>query len=45
MAKHILLARKEATHGIRRIETQVLQNWAIPLSSLAEQKEIVRRVD
>ena len=45
IASNILFATKEATHGTRRIETQVLQNWAIPLPPLAEQKEIVRRVE
>jgi type I restriction enzyme S subunit len=45
IAKNILFATKEATHGTRRIETQVLQNWAIPWPPLEEQEEIVRRVE
>lgn len=44
IAQNILFATKEATHGTRRVETGVLQNWAIPLPPLEEQKEIVKRV-
>ncbi len=45
LAKQMLFAVKEATHGTRRIETPLLKNWAVPLPPLAEQQEIVRRVD
>lgn len=45
VAKNILFSVKEATHGTRRIETPVLKNWAIPIPPLAEQQEIVRRVE
>jgi type I restriction enzyme S subunit len=41
----MLFAVKEATHGTRRIETQVLKNWAIPIPPTEEQHEIVRRVE
>ncbi len=45
VSKDILFFVKEATHGTRRIETPVLRSWAIPIPPLAEQKEIVRRVE
>lgn len=45
IAKNILFSTKEATHGTRKIETSILKNWAIPIPPLAEQQEIVRRVE
>ncbi len=40
----ILFATKESTHGTKRLESDSLQPWPIPLPPLAEQHEIVRRV-
>lgn len=45
ISNKILFAVKEATHGTRRIESAVLKNWAVPIPPLAEQHEIVRRID
>ncbi len=40
----ILFATKESTHGTKRLESESLLYWPIPLPSLAEQHEIVRCV-
>jgi type I restriction enzyme, S subunit len=45
LSAKMLFAVKEATHGTRRLESQVLKNWAIPVPPLDEQHEIVRRVE
>lgn len=45
LSKKILFAVKEATHGTRRIESQVLHNWAVPVPPMNEQKEVVNRVE
>jgi type I restriction enzyme, S subunit len=45
LSAKMLFAVKEATHGTRRLESQVLKNWAIPVPPLEEQREIVRRVE
>lgn len=44
-AWRILFAVKEATHGTLRIESDLLLNWPVPLPSLPEQHEIVRRIE
>jgi type I restriction enzyme S subunit len=44
VSRNILFAVKEATHGTRRIETPTLKSWAIPIPPIAEQQEIVHRV-
>ena len=41
----ILFAVKESTHGTKRLESESLQYWPIPLPPLTEQHEIVRCVD
>lgn len=45
IAQNILFSTKEATHGTKRIETPILQNWAIPIPPLEEQQEIVHQVE
>jgi type I restriction enzyme S subunit len=42
---NVLHAVREATHGTRRLESETLKSWPIPLPPLAEQHEIVRRVE
>jgi type I restriction enzyme S subunit len=44
-AMGILYAVKEATHGTLRVESDTLKTWPTPLPPLAEQLEIVRRVE
>jgi type I restriction enzyme, S subunit len=44
VAPQILFKVKEATHGTRRIESDLLKNWAIPIPPVKEQIEIVRLV-
>jgi type I restriction enzyme M protein len=43
-ARHILFAVKESTHGTRRLESDVLKTWPIPLVGTAEQTRTVTRV-
>jgi hypothetical protein len=45
LSSSILFEVKEATHGTRRLETALLKNWAAPFPPVAEQHEIVRRVE
>ena len=44
-AMSILFAVRESTHGTRRLESETLKAWPVPLPSSDEQQEIVRRVD
>lgn len=44
LAPQLLFEIKEATHGTRRLETEVLVNFAVPIPPLEEQREIVRLV-
>ncbi len=44
-AMHILHTVKESTHGTRRLESEVLRPWPIPLPPLPEQERIVERVE
>jgi type I restriction enzyme S subunit len=41
----ILRAARSSTHGTKRLETDTLKAWLIPVPSIEEQKEIVRRVE
>ena len=43
-ARHILFAVKESTHGTRRLESDVLKRWPIPILSTREQQQTARRV-
>jgi type I restriction enzyme, S subunit len=43
-ARHILFAVKESTHGTRRLESDVLKQWPIPILSTREQQQTARRV-
>jgi type I restriction enzyme S subunit len=45
LSSKILFFVKESTHGTRRLETALLKNWAFPIPPLAEQEQIVRRVE
>jgi len=44
-AVSILFAVRESTHGTRRLESETLKVWPIPLPSPYEQQEIVHRVE
>jgi type I restriction enzyme S subunit len=44
-ASSILFAVRESTHGTRRLESETLKCWPIPIPSLKEQAEIVRRLE
>lgn len=42
MERRILFEVKAATHGTRRLETNILKSWAVPLPPLSEQLKIVQ---
>jgi restriction endonuclease S subunit len=44
-SRSILFAVRESTHGTRRLESDTLKIWPIPIPAFEEQIEIVRRVD
>jgi hypothetical protein len=43
-AKHILFAVKESTHGTRRLESDILKAWPIPLLPTREQRQTAARI-
>jgi type I restriction enzyme S subunit len=44
MGKRILFKVKAATHGTRRLESYILENWAIPIPPIQEQLKIVDKL-
>jgi type I restriction enzyme S subunit len=44
-AKSILFAVRESTHGTRRLESETLKAWPIPVPPPDEQEAIVRRIE
>ena len=43
-ARHILFAVKESTHGTRRLESDILKAWPVPLMGTKEQGQTAQRV-
>lgn len=44
-AGHILFVVKESTHGTRRLESDQLKHWPVPIPPLPQQLNVVRRVE